>query len=275
MVGKWANPFTLFSDTDTRSYSLDKKKVLVVGASGRVGGVFLKTFADRYELSALNRRPIESVPCHRADISNLDAILPAFKGIDTVLSLVNEGGLNDWDSQLSVNIIGVRNIYEAARLSDVKRVIFTSSGATILGYGLDAPYREVLSGEYDRIPASWPLVSETWPVRPDSVYGATKVWGEALGHYYSDYHSLSVICVRLGAFLADDSPGNSRSIAGYTSHEDAMRMFRLCIEVDDSIRYDLFELVSDNQYRWRDNSHSKEVLGFTSTRNSDDFIQSE
>lgn len=95
MVGKRANPFTVFSDTDTRSYSLNKKKVLVVGASGRVGGVFLKTFADRYGLPALNRKPIESIPCYRADISDLDAILPAFKGIDTVLSLVNEGGLND------------------------------------------------------------------------------------------------------------------------------------------------------------------------------------
>jgi len=275
---------------------LKKKNVLVVGASGRVGGVFLKTFGDRYELSALNRRSISGVPCHSADISDLDAILPAFRGIDTVLTLVNEGGLNDWERQLPVNIIGVRNIYEAARINAVNRVVFTSSGATILGYGLDTPYREVLSGEYNLVPETWPLVNESWPVRPDSVYGATKVWGEALGRYYSDYHGLSVICVRLGAFLAYDSLkgsgpniGNpnqddavalarrpesqpsSRVIAGYTSHEDAMRMFRLCIEADESIRYDLFELVSDNRYRWRDNSHSKEVLGFTSTKNSDSF----
>ena len=72
---------------------------------------------------------------------------------------------------------------------------------------------------------------------------------------------------------ADDTPDNPRSVAGYTSWEDAMRMFSLCIDAPDNVRYDLFELVSDNRYRWRDNAHAKEVLGYKSTRNSDPFIR--
>ena len=179
----------------------------------------------------------------------------------------------NWESLLATNIVGVRNVYEAARIQGVKRVVNVSSGATILGYGLESPYKDLLAGEYEKLPEQWPLVNERWPIRPDSVYGASKAWGEALGRYYSDYHGLSVICVRLGAFLADDTPDNPRSVAGYTSWEDAMRMFSLCIDAPDEVRYDLFELVSDNRYRWRDNAHAKEVLGYTSTRNSDLFIR--
>ena len=253
---------------------MNKKKVLVTGASGRVGQVALSRLCDRYELSALNRSPVANVPYTQADIANLDAIIPAFEGIDTVLHLAASTMAGNWESLLATNIVGVRNVYEAGRIQGVKRVVNVSSGATILGYGLDSPYKEVLAGEYEKLPERWPLVNESWPIRPDSVYGASKAWGEALGRYYSDYHGLSVICVRLGAFLVDDTPDNPRSVAGYTSWEDAMRMFSLCIDAPDEIRFDLFELVSDNRYRWRDNAHAKEVLAYKSTRNSDPFVRS-
>lgn len=251
---------------------MNKKRILVTGASGRVGQVALSSLGDRYDLSALNRGHVPDVPFTQADIADLDAIIPAFEGIDAVLHLAASTMAGNWESLLATNIVGVRNVYEAARIQGVKRVVNVSSGATILGYGLDSPYREVLVGEYEKLPEQWPLVNETWPIRPDSVYGASKAWGEALGRYYSDYHDLSVICVRLGAFLPDDTPDNPRSVAGYTSWEDAMRMFRLCIDAPEDLRFDLFELVSDNRYRWRDNAHAKEVLGYSSTRNSDEFI---
>ena len=252
---------------------MSKKKVLVTGASGRVGQVVLARLGETYDLSALNRSPVAGIPCTQADIADLDGIIPAFEGVDAVLHLAASTMAGDWESLLATNIVGVRNVYEAARIQGVKRVVNISSGATILGYGLESPYKDLLAGEYEKLPDQWPLVNERWPIRPDSVYGASKAWGEALGRYYSDYHGLSIICVRLGAFLADDTPDNPRSVAGYTSWEDAMRMFSLCIDAPDNVRYDLFELVSDNRYRWRDNAHAKEVLGYNSTRNSDPFIR--
>lgn len=248
---------------------MGKKKVLVTGASGRVGREVLNRLGGVYELSALNRSKVEDVPWHQASITDLEAILPAFDGVEVVLHLAASTSAGDWDSLLAVNIAGVRNVYEAARIGAVKRVVNVSSGATILGYGLDSPYRELLAGEYEKLTGQWSLVNETWPIRPDSLYGASKVFGEALGRYYSDYHGLSVICVRLGAFLADNTPSNPRALAGYTSWEDAISMFQLCIDAPDDLRFDLFELVSDNKYRWRDNSHAKQVLGYKSTRNSD------
>ena len=154
-----------------------------------------------YDLSALNRSHVAGVPCTQADIADLDGIVPAFEEIDTVLHLAASTMAGNWESLLATNIVGVRNVYEAARIQGVKRVVNISSGATILGYGLESPYKDLLAGEYEKLPGQWPLVNERWPIRPDSVYGASKAWGEALGRYYSDYHGLSVICVRLGAFL--------------------------------------------------------------------------
>ena len=63
------------------------KKVLVTGASGLIGGLVLEGLGHKYEFSALNRRKVEAVPCHQADISDLEAILPAFEGIHSVVHL--------------------------------------------------------------------------------------------------------------------------------------------------------------------------------------------
>ena len=64
-----------------------KKKVLVTGASGLIGGLVLKNLGHKYEFSALNRRPVEGVPCVQADITEFDAIKPAFEGVHTVVHL--------------------------------------------------------------------------------------------------------------------------------------------------------------------------------------------
>jgi uronate dehydrogenase len=36
--------------------------------------------------------------------------------------------------------------------------------------------------------------------RPDGLYGASKVYGEALGSMYADRFGLSVVCLRIGSF---------------------------------------------------------------------------
>ena len=81
------------------------KKVLVTGASGLIGGLVLEGLGHKYELSALNRRRVESVPCHQADISDLEAILPAFEGIHTVVHLAAYTQGAEWAPLLAQNIV--------------------------------------------------------------------------------------------------------------------------------------------------------------------------
>src|SRR2546425_1176824 len=92
------------------------RTVLVTGMSGLIGGALRRHLDGKYELSALNRRPIPGVKCHQADIADLDAIAPAFDGVDTVVHLAARTGSSDsFDEILRANVIGTYNVFEAAR----------------------------------------------------------------------------------------------------------------------------------------------------------------
>ena len=67
-----------------------KKKVLITGASGTIGGLVWRNLGDKYDFSGLSRRPVDGIPHTRASIANFEAIMPAFEGIDTVLHLSAE-----------------------------------------------------------------------------------------------------------------------------------------------------------------------------------------
>lgn len=240
-----------------------KKKVLITGASGLIGGLVLKNLGHKYDFSALNRRPVEGIPCLQADISDFDEILPAFEGIDTVLHLsAYTEDVYEWEGTERVNIRGTYNVYEASRIHGVKRVIFASSGGTMLGYELDSPYTEIVAAEYDKVTQVYPLITHEMPVRPNSLCYVSKVFGEVLGRMYSDQHGISVLNIRFGAVLADNIPQMRRHYPGYLSHADAVQMVEKCIDAPESVRYDIFEATSNNRWRWRDISHSQKVLGY-------------
>ena len=112
-----------------------RPKVLVTGASGLIGGLTLEGLGEKYEFSALNRRPVEGVPCLQADIADADAIRPAFDGINMVLHLsayTDDG--QDWEGTMSTTVGGTLNVFRAAQEAGAWRVVFMSSGSTMCGY---------------------------------------------------------------------------------------------------------------------------------------------
>ena len=247
-------------------------KVLITGASGLIGGLVLENLSGKYDFSGLNRRKVEGIPHTQADISSLDEILPAFRGIDTVLHLsAYLADVNDWENTNKVNIKGTYNVFEAARRKNVSRVVFASSGSTMLGYELDYPYGHIARGEHEKIPHDWNLVDYKHPVRPDSLYGVSKIFGEALGRYFSDYHGISVINIRLGAVLDINKPKLVRHYPGYLSHSDCVQIVDLCLNAPDSVRFEIFDAISDNKMKWRDTSHASTILGWNPNGRSEQF----
>jgi len=80
-----------------------------------------------------------------------------------------------------------------------------------------------------------------------------------------------VICIRLGAVLASDQPEIIRHYPGYLAQADAVQMVDKCLGAPESIRFDIFDAISENKRRWRDTSHAKEVIGWKPTGSSDTY----
>jgi uronate dehydrogenase len=251
---------------------MSPKRVLVTGMSGLIGGVVRSKLEGKYDLVALNRRPVEGVTCHQADIADLDAILPAFKGVHTVVHLAAEA--NDgasWESYRNSNITGTYNVFEASRVSGVKRVVFASSGSTIQAMERLSPYDAIAAGRYDEVTPSWEGVTHLSPPRPAGIYGCTKLWGEAIARMYSDDYGISAICLRIGPVTKEDRPTKPREFAVWCSQNDVGNLIERCVEAPEGLKFDIFYAVSNNRWSYRDMEHVRQVLGFVPQDSADSF----
>src|SRR6266850_1674 len=229
------------------------RRVLITGLSGLIGSALRKHVEGKYALRALNRRTVPGVETHQADLGDLAAI-PGDKHAAEVL--------------MRSNVVGAFNVFEAARNAGVKRIIFASSGATVSGWEQDPPLSHLVAGRYAEAGKVTPLTHES-PLRPSGLYGATKVWGEALARHYSDAHKMSVICLRIGRVKAEDRPTTVRDVAVWCSQRDIVRMIEACIEAPESLRFDVFYVVSNLRHGYRDVEHARTVLGWTPMDSAD------
>jgi nucleoside-diphosphate-sugar epimerase len=241
---------------------MTKKSILVTGMSGLIGGLAGHKLAEKYEVSALNRRAVDGVVTFQADITDYASILPAFKGIDTVVHMAAYLGDSNSTKQISVNVWGTYNVFEAARVSGVRRVVFGSSGAVIHNYERDDPFKAMVEARYGDIPEPQPILTHLSPTRPNSLYGCAKIWGEALGRCYAEEYGMSVLCIRLGRVTQDDQPHDTRHAAVYLSHRDAVQIIECCVEAPEDVRFDIFYGISNNRTRFRDIEHAREVIGY-------------
>ena len=76
------------------------------------------------------------------------------------------------------------------------------------------------------------------PTRPAGIYGSTKVWGEALGRYYSDTKNLSVLNIRLGYVNAEDKPKGNRAYSIWCSQRDITHALTLAVNAKENVRFD-------------------------------------
>jgi len=271
-MGLYYSPSTLFDDTSLwrkiinlhGRYLLSEKKVLVTGLAGKIGGIIRSNLSSKYALSGLDLKKVEGFQTTIGNLSNLDEILPAFEGIDTVVHLAadpnHQGG---WETNLDNNIVGTRNVYEAARISGVKRIIFASSNHAIGFYPLkDNPYKQIYDGDFQAIrhPVN-PLTTDL--IRPDGYYGVSKAFGESLGSYFHDEYGISVICMRIGWVMEPDDPTFSPSaLSLWMSHEDTARLIESCIEAPEAVGFAIVYGMSDNTYGIWDMEKGRRIVGY-------------
>jgi nucleoside-diphosphate-sugar epimerase len=250
---------------------VDRKNVLITGSSGLIGTVLRNGLGQKYNLSGVDIRPSVEFKCLQADMTNLQAISPAFKGIDTVIDLAAQAeNTTEWPRVYENNLPSTYNALEAARRAGVKRLIFASSNHVTGMYEGDHPYSSIVKGNYKGLnPPTIPHITANMPIRPDGPYGIGKAFGESAGRYYSDKFELSVICIRIGSLVKESRPNNIRHFSTLFTHEDLVQMVDLCISSPDSLKFDIFYGVSGNTWRIWDISHARDVLGYEPTSNTD------
>jgi nucleoside-diphosphate-sugar epimerase len=255
-------------------------KVLVTGVYGLIAGEVFKALqaqSDKYEVYGLARRRQPSVRAPQgrelniseerfflADLADMAAVEAAIEGMDVVVQMgADPRPEASWDSLLHSNIIGVRNVFDAAVRARVKRVVYASSIMVSWGYQLNEPYKALSEGRFDDLAdLESHTVTHEWPPRPTGMYPATKIWGEAVARYSADVHKLSALCLRIGWVNAEDTPHKPESGAVWCSQRDSVQLVERSIEAPEDLRFDIFYGVSNNKWRWVDIDHAREVIGY-------------
>jgi nucleoside-diphosphate-sugar epimerase len=255
----------------------DKKKVLVTGLSGLVGTALRGEFEERYELSSLSRYGTEGLDdAHnfKGNIAEIDTMIPAFEGQHTVVHLAADRSANaNWESALRNNFVGVYNVYEAAKRTGVKRVVFGSSQHAIGGFYQDEPYKTILTGKFDQVKRPFKLIDETVPIRPDGYYGASKAYAEGLGSYYSEFHGISSINIRIGWTISNDDPTtNGGGLAMWLSHRDTAQIHVKAVDAPDELMYTVVFAMSDNTWNIFSLDKAREVLGYEPEDNAGEVL---
>ncbi len=230
------------------------KSILITGAAGEIGTVLRAGLSGHYPLLRLaDIRPCRSIEAGEeeiiTDITDLNAMVAATKGIDCVVHLAGVPREGPWDQILPRNIAGTYNVFEAARRNGVKRIVFASSNHVI---GFHRVSKAV--DEYDLL-------------RPDSRYGVSKVFGEAVGRLYADKHGLSVACLRIGSFRA--RPQNARELRTWISHRDTVQLVQRCIDAPAFHFIVVYGVSANTRSQWHDKTARR--LGYRPEDNAEAF----
>lgn len=233
-------------------------KVLITGCTGLVGSILWKGLLGSFELYGLDFQ-VDPSGAHvfKADITEPRQVNEAFgriSGLQYVVHLAGDARVDaDWESAFRVNIGGTRNVYEAARLSGVRRVVFASSNH--------------VTGAYEGFPPclhtrpDLPRITTRDPIRPDSSYGVSKAACEALARMYFELYGLESICLRIGTVTADNDPTQAaRTECTWLSHRDLVQLVTCSLTTD--VRFGIYYGVSDNRRRFWDIADAERDLGY-------------
>lgn len=238
---------------------MTRMRILITGINGIIGTVLHKALQNNYDVYGLDREQPFSDRILSADIADYGQLTNAirqFSPLDAIIHLAGDPSVKaSWESVLNANIIGTRNIFEAARELEVPRVVYASSNHATGAYQGFEPDMNTFTQP------DTPKISPQDPVRPDSEYGVSKVFGEAIARYYSDRWGIQAICLRIGAVLSDDNPTKdpqNRKI--WLSHRDMVQLVEKSLSTN--VAFGIYYGVSNNQGAFWDISNARADLGF-------------
>jgi uronate dehydrogenase len=230
------------------------QRVLITGAAGNIGRELRAGLRGHYPvLRLLDLAPQETAgpgeELVTLDLNDRPKTEAAMKDIDAVIHLAAIASEASFEDILSGNLTTTYSVFEAARRAGVRRVVFASSNHVTGFY----PRKETV-GPDD-------------PVRPDSFYGVSKAFGEALGRLYSEKYGLEVVCLRIGTFA--ERPTRPRQLSTWLSPRDCLQLVRCCLDAP-AVGFTIVYGVSANTRSWwKDDAVA--TLGYQPQDNAEEF----
>ena len=140
-------------------------KILITGGSGFIGSHLTRFLKKDHDITIYDvKKPIEEdVQFILGDVANEQKILETFQDFDTIIHLAAAVGVENTETNpvltLNTNILGTKNILEACKKNNVKKVILASSSEVY--------------GEPKKVP-----IDETQTPIPITTYGISKLASE-------------------------------------------------------------------------------------------------
>jgi len=269
-------------------------KVLITGGAGTCGTAlaelpFDTIFTDKNVKSILlaNRTFVQ------ADLTDYIKLKKMMIDVDVLVHLAaadyypdfKMGSSGGWSDYLDNNIVSLKDIFDLAISSNIRKIIFASTHRVVGMYEKEyAP--EIYKNNHNI------MLDHLVPVRPDSLYSTTKLFGENLGRLLVDEGKCQFISLRICSVRSkdDDNPYAyaeqgvkqklwerhdekymqqlNRLKGLWHSRKDFMHMIEKII-LCENMGYDTFYGVSDNTTRWFDIEHAKKIIGYAPVDNSE------
>ena len=209
-------------------------KVLITGSAGRIGQILVRGLAH----------DVTEFDLPECDARSLEQLTDAAMGHDALVHLAwNTASENFGHDNIDFdNALMAFNAYRASEQASVRRVVVASS----------------VHADVTSRPAEG-LLAASAVSTPDSPYGASKLFVEALGRYFAG-RALDVVVVRFGGVDRNVSDRDFGSGTGpyacWLSHADCVELIDACLTAPAVPgRYAAFYGVSDNRGRVHDTTN--------------------
>ncbi len=172
------------------------KRLVLTGAAGRLGSYLREPLTTMCE-ELISTDVVDGIgnlyPGERyakGDLAKLDDMLRILEDAEMVVHLGAYADEGPFEKLVGPNIVGAYNVWEAAYLNGLRRVIFSSS---IHAVGMHSKTS---------------FIGTDASHRPDSFYGLTKCFAEDLGSLYWDKRGLESVHMRILSSDADPAADN-------------------------------------------------------------------
>lgn len=229
-------------------------RLLLTGAAGGLGTMLRQKLAgyvpnlrvsDIADLGPAG--PGEEVV--QCDLADRQAVHDLVAGCDGIIHLGGISNEKPFDAILEANFLGTYNVFEASRKHGGPRIIFASSNHAI--------------GFHTRETA----LDGASAMRPDSIYGLSKCYGELLGSLYFDKFGVENVAVRIGSCFP--KPTNRRAMATWLSYDDFTRLIKAIFNAE-RVAHTMVYGASANREQWWDNRHAA-FLGWVPQDSAEDY----